>query len=390
MDGSHAHHGGSSSTNHQSSYFHQSRQAAIIGENAAMCAVAIIAVALRFYARRVAKTNLWWDDWITLLGLPYSLAQNIFSAQFVRAGQGAHLVTILRENPSEYFKQLYFQFVIYPPSLVFFKIAMLFFYVRLFPLRWIKLTTWALGFAICIWCMVIEFLVIFQCKPIHRVWNRDIPGTCLSREPLFLAQSIPTIIFDVIILGLAVPLICGVKLPQSSKLALIGIFMMGGLVTVISIVRLHYALQPVSSDFTWNYVDLGLWSDTEAPIGLLSVCLPTYGPLFRKLLLRVGSSRLTASEVSTRYGGDTTSDIRPVLRANEIGTPVSEVEAGIWAEPPDPPPKDGKDGRSRRESESKSGFITVTKDIRIDESLGGRNSSCGHTILRGSEKRENH
>jgi hypothetical protein len=147
----------------------------------------------------------------------------------VTAGQGRHLATIIHENPSNYFKQLYFQFVIYAPSLVFFKIAMLLYYVRIFPQRWLKITAWALSALIMIWLIIVECLLIFQCNPIKKVWDRSIPGTCGERGPIFIAQSVPTVIFDLIILGLAVPLVWGIKLPRSSRLALIGIFMMGGL-----------------------------------------------------------------------------------------------------------------------------------------------------------------
>ena len=63
------------------SYLAQNRQTSIVAENVAMCIIAIAAVALRFYARKVSKAGFWWDDWVTLMALPYSLAINIFSAE---------------------------------------------------------------------------------------------------------------------------------------------------------------------------------------------------------------------------------------------------------------------------------------------------------------------
>ena len=145
-------------------------------------------------------------------------------------GQGVHLVTILDANPSVYFKQLYFQFVIYAPSLVFFKIALLLFYVRVFPHhRWLRISSWILGVVIAIWLIIVECLIIFQCDPVRRSWERTLPGTCMDRGPVFIGQSIPTVVFDLIILALAVPLVWGIQLPRTSRIALLGIFMMGGL-----------------------------------------------------------------------------------------------------------------------------------------------------------------
>ena len=73
------------------SYLAQNRQPTIVAENVAMCIIAIAAVALRFYARKASKAGFWWDDWAVLLGLPYSLALNIFSAQCECSCNGSEL-----------------------------------------------------------------------------------------------------------------------------------------------------------------------------------------------------------------------------------------------------------------------------------------------------------
>ncbi|KAF2230499.1 hypothetical protein EV356DRAFT_453738 [Viridothelium virens] len=349
--------------NHSAQFCSEDRRPGIVAENVAMGILAMAAVALRFYARIESGVGLWWDDWITLIGLPYSLAINVLSGEFVRAGQGVHLATLPNENLPEYFKQLYLQLAVYAPGLVFFKIALLLFYVRVFPHdRRLRFMTWMLSAAIGIWLIIIECIALFQCSPVHKFWDQDISGKCISQEALFLGQSIPTVIFDLIILGLAVPLVWGIKLPRSSRAALIGIFMMGGLVTVISIVRLHYALQPVKDDITWNLVDLGLWSDSESPVGLVSVCLPTYGKLFRRVLMKLHLTKPTTSEErSSRHGRTHESETRRDLRMSS--TPIDEVEDGIWAEGP---ANELKDLNSSKD-DTNPGVITVTRDMRLDK-----------------------
>lgn len=142
--------------------------------------------------------------------------------------------------------------------------------------------------------------------------------------------------------------------------------------TVISIVRLHFALQPVSSDFTWNYVDLSLWSDTEAPIGLLSVCLPTYGGLFRKLLAKLHITKTTPSEITP------TSHIRTQAsekrRSLQVSTTLPEdLESAAW--PKELGHEQTQDVKSY--ASSQSGFIVVTRDVKVtDENESGRGSSC--------------
>ena len=143
-------------------------------------------------------------------------------------------------------------------------------------------------------------------------------------------------------------------------------------VTVISIVRLHFALQPVSSDFTWNYVDLGLWSDTEAPIGLLSVCLPTYGGLFRKLLARLRITKLTPSELApTSHIRTHASDKRRSLRTST--TLLEDTESAAWFKELE---HEGAQD-SNKYAKAQPGFIVVTRDVKVtDEKESGRGSSC--------------
>lgn len=54
-----------------------SQQPEIMGSIIATWAFAVIAVALRFFARRVSRAGFWWDDWLMIPALVnsfYSLA----------------------------------------------------------------------------------------------------------------------------------------------------------------------------------------------------------------------------------------------------------------------------------------------------------------------------
>ena len=165
---------------------------------------------------------------------------------------------------------------------------MLLLYLRIWGrgglIRWLKYTDIALLLLIALWFVATEFVLVFKCDPIHKAWDYDLPsGSCIRDYDIFLAQSIPTVILDVAALCLPMPLVWKLQLPQNEKFAFMGMFLMGGFVTVISIVRLAEATrtQYSTSDITWNFVTLGLWSDAEPAVGLLSACLPTYGILFK-------------------------------------------------------------------------------------------------------------
>ena len=81
-------------------------------------------------------------------------------------------------------------------------------------------------------------------------------------------------------------------------------------VTVISIARLVTLFQTnFTSDVTWNYTRLAVWSDAEPPVGLISCCLPAYGPYLRGLMRlfnkETGDTKQKDSRVRGTYGSET-------------------------------------------------------------------------------------
>ena len=117
----------------------------------------------------------------------------------------------------------------YSSGLAFFKLAFLLLYVRVFPLRWLRITSWIIGSFIVAWGIALEFLFIFQCTPINSLWDMSVKGHCIEQNILFLVQSVPTIVFDIIILALPVRLVWFLNIGRTSKLALLAVFTMGGL-----------------------------------------------------------------------------------------------------------------------------------------------------------------
>ena len=147
----------------------------------------------------------------------------------VHTGEGKHEST-LPWGETRYLHGMYFDLLFYNASLVFFKLSLLFLYNRVFlRLTWLKIVSWILGGLIVAWLVAIELVLIFQCDPIRRAWNETIPGKCLNQRSLFLAQSVPTITFDISILLMAIPLVWNLQLPLSSKFGLVGVFGMGGM-----------------------------------------------------------------------------------------------------------------------------------------------------------------
>jgi len=120
-----------------------------------------------------------------------------------------------------------------------------------------------------------------------------------------------------IILSYPVYNVSKLQMPIRRKLAVIFIFLLGGLVTVCGAVRLNFLIQgysalkkPLFDDIDYAYAPPFYWSVIECNVGILSACLPTIRPMFeavriddafsRLLSIVTGSTRTSATSASER------------------------------------------------------------------------------------------
>jgi hypothetical protein len=78
--------------------------------------------------------------------------------------------------------------------------------------------------------VVKEGLAIFTCTPINKIWDPTVVGGhCLDIQKFFIGIAVPNIFTDLALLALPLPYIWGlhVKLPQ--KIAVMFVFILGGL-----------------------------------------------------------------------------------------------------------------------------------------------------------------
>jgi len=135
-------------------------------------------------------------------------------------------------------------------------------------------------------------VLIFQCSPVRKSWLPLTPGKCLPNNSTFYALAAVTIVFDVIVFFLPIPLLLNLNIELSKKLALCGVFLLGLLTTICSFLRI---MQISAIATTGNSTMLVLWGVIELNIGvrrscrivpilpnrpqIILTCIPTLGPL---------------------------------------------------------------------------------------------------------------
>ncbi|KAK4502961.1 hypothetical protein PRZ48_006388 [Zasmidium cellare] len=130
-----------------------------------------------------------------------------------------------------------------------------------------------------------EFATIFQCIPVSYNWtsvvDRTATGSCTDRLAQVYTAAAFNIFFDVLVLLLPVPSLLKLNISWMKKLGVGIVFMVGILVTICSIVRLSYLSKyGDSTNITWNYAYIGIWSLLEVHLSIVCVCVPAAAGLF--------------------------------------------------------------------------------------------------------------
>jgi hypothetical protein len=143
-----------------------------------------------------------------------------------------------------YYKFCYIATVLYCPMALFVKIALLSIIIRIFaPYRSKILFIYVLLGCLCIYYIIAEVVKIRMCDPIPSYWEGTPGRRCLDQSAALLADSVISVVSDLIILILPLPLTWSLQMSRNKKLRVIGILSAGGLATAFSIYRLILVLR---------------------------------------------------------------------------------------------------------------------------------------------------
>ncbi|KAJ5747305.1 uncharacterized protein N7511_009001 [Penicillium nucicola] len=282
---------------------HSQGQRALV-VTAVLTAISTVIVAMRFYARLGLMKITGREDWAILISLVSALVYlGLVAAQY-HYGMGIHSDLLSRHVLQQQLKCLWAAIPFYNASLAFTKFSILFQYLRIFPGRSFRLACYimmAIVATYSTWAIISGFV---NCVPVAKFWNHDIPGTCLTFETVWFFNASMNIATDISLLLLPMPLLSKLQLPRTQKLALMGVFAMGILVVITSILRLS-SLREVakSTDTSYSNVAAAYWTAAECNVAIICSCLPFLRPIisriFPKLLSTNSHNRYTTNNRPT-------------------------------------------------------------------------------------------
>ncbi|ORX93766.1 hypothetical protein BCR34DRAFT_608475 [Clohesyomyces aquaticus] len=230
--------------------------------------VAVLAVILRTFARLPCCGGTWGlDDWAILVAMMPVLPLTGLSLVLAHDGLGKDMWTVPFDKITHILFIYYFDECFYLSSIALTKISILLFYLRIFPER--------------------RFLTALQCLPVHLAWERwdgEHTGKCINLNAEGWTSAAFNIIFDLVVICLPMREMSKLAMSRRKKAGIMLMFLGGGFVTVVSMLRLKWMIQFANTEnVTWDYTPVGYWSTLEVHVGIVIACLPALRSLQHRL-----------------------------------------------------------------------------------------------------------
>lgn len=144
-------------------------------------------------------------------------------------GLGKHILRVGFASASKMGRALYVLEAIYPACTAATKISILLLYRRLFTTLnpWFRYSLYIIFTVLIGWAISGFFSTVFQCTPIHRIWEESREGKCIDLVPALIALAVINTVVNASVLLLPMPIVWYLNMPRRRKVAICGIFVIG-------------------------------------------------------------------------------------------------------------------------------------------------------------------
>ncbi|KAI1163855.1 hypothetical protein F5B18DRAFT_671681 [Nemania serpens] len=187
-------------------------------------------------------------------------------------------------------------------------LLLLLYYRIIYGVKWAALvvkTTWATAAVTYIAVVLVTFL---ECRPIYLYWQiTPYPGHCLQAYAQLLTQTVSNIILDIMLIGVAWPIVGLKKRTIAEHITLYTLFALGTFAIVVSIIRIVTVQYSGSSQVTRS-----LWASVQMVVSTFLANAPSiYGSI---RCLREKRLRANSNTPAPSCGLDAASNNRRVAR----------------------------------------------------------------------------
>ncbi|OHF02017.1 integral membrane protein [Colletotrichum orchidophilum] len=274
-------------------------------------ALSTIFTAARLFTRGKVLGKIGLDDYFIVASVVCGWINVATVAVAVSYGYGRHADTLTAEQKSG---AILWSIAGYPPGLLSFgipKLAVVALLTRILnPSRWHKRFLWALSI-VCVINLVGFITIIFaQCSPARSQWDSSVAGTCWSKWILvsFATYSGAFCAFaDVYLSVYPAVVLSKLQMNRRKKIALSIALGFGSLSAIVVIYKCLKLPSLTSSDYTYDTVELVIWTIVEGSIIIIAACIPVLQPLgellFGKRIFSSGGGKYLSGSSRSRLSG---------------------------------------------------------------------------------------
>lgn len=195
--------------------------------------IAALFIVQRFAFKLYARLEFGLDDWCTLGTLVAGIPSTVINAHFLTVnGIGRDIWTLTPEQITNFSLYFYIDEIVYLAEVSLAKLALLFFYMRIFPSKNIQRLLWGTIIFNCLFGLSFVLVAIFQCNPINFfwiMWDGEHKGQCLNINAITWSNAIISIALDLWMLAIPLWQLRSLKLGWKKKAGVAAMFSVGAL-----------------------------------------------------------------------------------------------------------------------------------------------------------------
>ncbi|PPJ55176.1 hypothetical protein CBER1_05425 [Cercospora berteroae] len=277
-------------------------RAGLVAAGVLFTLVGIFAITCRVLTLVQRRRKIGYDDHAMFAAFACAIGYTMAVFVSVRWGVGLELGDVPVNWATKAIQAIYTDEIFYYMTIFCIKLSLMFLYLRLAAeLRgWFFYASVGLLVLLILHFITTIAVVATQCVPIHKYWRPSTPGTCIDITAFFYSTSIFTIITDLIMIMLPIPIIWRIPRDRRQKIAILSAFLVAGGGTLASCIRLYsikiftQSRQPMR-----DAAVISLWSFIEINLGILCASSAVIKPIFSKTrapsLEKEGARRLRSA-----------------------------------------------------------------------------------------------
>ncbi|CRK38356.1 hypothetical protein BN1708_007745 [Verticillium longisporum] len=270
-----------------------------------LAAAAVILLSLRLYCKVWRGRGLWWDDHL-LIASWISLAISCSVLSYICSiGFGTRRATISDENLKIISLSTIMVAAFGIMATTFSKTSFAITLYRISTNQWMKYLLIFIIVTINVSMNLVWIFGLVKCTPFAKVIDGSHPGKCWDRQKLLKFQlyaAYYSAILDFMLALLPWQIIMGMSMRRRERLGVAVAMSLGAIAGITAIVKAVLVVNMTSTDFTYDRVDLTIWTLVEPAASIMAVSIPVLRMLYHELKTSHARSKYNRSNP---YAGQT-------------------------------------------------------------------------------------